>query len=169
MANKAKNAILNNMKGYQDGDRFGDTSKIAEFQELYIAEALDLVRQLKSILIKIGPAYEVLEKLAERPCAVRRCEGQTWKDIEADLSVIVNEEGRFEIALSEIITLNQISECQNEAEWVEEVGRVLRADPELSIDPDNAEVEDNIREFVEKNREDGRIVWSTRIGAPIMI
>jgi hypothetical protein len=168
-ANKAKGAILNNMKGYQDGDRFGDTSNIGEFQELYIAEALDLVRQLKSILIKIGPAYEVLEKLAERPCAVRRCEGQTWKDIEADLAVIVNEEGRFEIALSEIITLNQISECQNETEWIEEVGRVLRADPELSIDPDNAEVEDNIREFVEKNREDGRIVWSTRIGAPIMI
>lgn len=168
-AMKAKTTILNNMKGYQDGDRFGDTSNIGKYQEMFVAESLDLVRQLKSILIKIGPAYEVLEKLAERPCAIRRCEGQTWKDIEADLAVIVNEEGRFEIALSEIITLNQISECQDETEWIEEVGRILRADPELAIDPDNAEVEDTIREYVEKNREDGRLVWSTRIGAPIMI
>jgi len=168
-AQKAKDAILNNMKSYQDGDRFGDTSNIGKYQELYIAEALDLVRQLKAILIKIGPAYEVLEKLAERPCALRRCEGETWEQIEADLAVIMNEEGRMEVALSEIITLNQISECKDEAEWIEEVGRVLRTDPELAIDPDNATVEDNVREYVEKNKEDGRMVWSTRIGAPIMI
>jgi hypothetical protein len=75
----------------------------------------------------------------------------------------------MEVALSEIITLNQISECKDEAEWIEEVGRVLRTDPELAIDPDNATVEDNVREYVEKNKEDGRMVWSTRIGAPIMI
>lgn len=168
-AQRAKDAILNNMKSYQDGDRFGDTSHVGEFQELYIAEALDLVRQLKSILIKIGPAYEVLEKLAEKPCALRRCEGQTWQQIEEDLAVIVNEEGRFEIALSEIVTLNQISECKDETEWIREVGQALRSDPELAIDPDNAEVEDSVREFVEKNKEDGRMVWSTRIGAPIMI
>lgn len=168
-AEKVKATVLNNTKGYQEGDRFSNTSKMGEYQEILISESLDLVRQLKSILIKIGPAYEVMEKLAERPCALRRCEGQTWEDIERDLAVIVNEEGRLEIALSEIITLNQISECHNEKEWVEEVGRVLRTDPELSIDPDNAEVEDTIREFVEKNREDGRLIWSTRIGAPIMI
>jgi hypothetical protein len=111
----------------------------------------------------------VLEKLAEKPCALRRCEGETWEQIESDLAVIVNEEGKFERALAEIITLNQIAECRDEVEWVGEVGRVLRENPELAIDPDNAEVEDNIREFVNKNKEEGRMVWSSRIGAPIMI
>jgi hypothetical protein len=81
----------------------------------------------------------------------------------------VNEEGRLEIALSEIITLNQISECKDEEEWIAEVGRALRESPELEIDPDNAEVEDTIREYITNNKEDGRMVWSTRIGAPIMI
>lgn len=166
---KVKSALLNNMKGYQDGDRFSDTRNIHKYQDILVGESLDLVRQLKAILIKIGPAYEVLEKLAERPCAIRLCDGQTWEDIENDLQVIVNEEGQLEIALSEIITLNQVSECKDEAEWITEVGRVLRDDPELAIDEDNAEVEDTIRDYVEKNREDGRLVWSTRIGAPIII
>jgi hypothetical protein len=169
LSQRAKATILNNMGSYQSGNRFGDTSKIGEYQDLFVAEALDLVRQLKSILINIGPAYEVLEKLAEKPCALRRCSGETWEQIESDLAVIVNEEGKFERALAEIITLNQIAECRDEVEWVGEVGRVLRENPELAIDPDNAEVEDNIREFVNKNKEEGRMVWSSRIGAPIMI
>ena len=63
-AQKVKATLLNNMKGYQDGDRFGDTSSLYQHHDLLIGESLDLVRQLKSILIKIGPAYEILEKLA---------------------------------------------------------------------------------------------------------
>lgn len=166
-AQAAKTTILNNMKHWQDGDRFADTREIGKYQDVFMAEALDLARQLKATLIDIGPAFEVLEKLAERPCALRLCDGQTWEEIEEDLKVIVTEEGRFETELSEIIVLNQISECKNEAEWINEVGRVLRG--ALEIDPDNAEVEDDIRNYVERNKEEGRMVWSNRIGAPIMI
>lgn len=164
-----KEALLNNMKGYQDGDRFSDTRELYRYHEILVGESLDLVRQLKSILLGIGPAYEVLEKLAERPCALRRCEGQSWEDIEKSLEVIMNKEGRLDVALSEIVTLNQVSECKDLDEWIQVTGQILRKDPELGVDVDNAVVEDTIRLFVEKNREDGKLVWSTRIGSPIMI
>jgi hypothetical protein len=168
-ATVVKDAMLNNMKGYHDGDRFANTKNLPKYYDILIGESLDLVRQLKPILISIGPAYEVLEKLAERPCALRLVDGQTWDDIEKDLAVLMNEEGKMEVALSEIITLNQVSECKDMEEWVTEVGRILRETPDLAIDDDNAVVEDNIRSFVETNRDDGKLVWSTRIGAPIMI
>jgi hypothetical protein len=166
---EVKAALLNNMKGYQDGDRFSDTKNLPKYYDILIGESQDLVRQLKATLIEIGPAYEVLEKLAERPCALRRCDGQTWQDIENDLAVIMNEEGRLDVALSEIIVLNQVSECKDVDEWIQSVGQMLREDPELKIDVDNATVEDTVRTFVDKNREDGKLVWSSKIGGPIMI
>jgi hypothetical protein len=120
-------------------------------------------------LINIGPAYEVLEKLAERPCALRRCEGQSWEEIEKSLEIIMNEEGKLDVALSEIVTLNQVSECKDLDEWIQTTGQILRKDPTLEIDVDNAVIEDTIRDFIDKNREDGKLVWSNRIGSPIMI
>lgn len=166
---EVKAALLNNMKSYQDGDRFGDTRNLHKYYDILIGESLDLVQQLKSVLIKVGPAYEILEKLAERPIALRRCDGQTWKQIEKDLEIIVNSEGKLEIALSEIITLNQVAECKNLDEWVNAVGQVLRNDPCLNVEIDDLEVEETVLSFVEKNREDGKLVWSSRIGAPIII
>lgn len=168
-AREIKEAMLNNMKGYQDGDRFADTHRLHKHYDTLTGEALDLVRQLKSILIRIGPAYDVLEKLAERPCALRRVDGETWQQIEADLAVVVNEEDRLDIALSEIITLNQVCECKDLDEWIGTVGQILRNDPEMEIDPDNAVLEEKIGEYVTSKRDDGELVWSKRIGCPIMI
>jgi hypothetical protein len=173
---QVKSVLLNNTKGYQDGDRFADNRNLHQYKEILIEESLDLVRQLKSILIKIGPAYEVLEKLAERPCAIRRVEGQTWEQIEEDLQVIMNEEGRFEMAISEVITLNQITECKDLDEWTSEVTRILEDDPDLKedtagLDKDKIRVlrMERIKEYVEKKKEDGEIIWSQQIGAPIII
>ena len=168
-ANTVKAALLNNMKGYQDNDRFGNTKNLHKYYDILIGESLDLVRQLKSILINIGPAYEVLEKLAERPVALRRCEGQTWEQIENDLSVIVDKEGRLDIALSEIITLNQVTDCVDLDEWIQSVGRIINQNPELNIEDEDNITEDVVRSFVIKHREDGQLVWSTSIGSPIMI
>lgn len=168
-ARQVKDAILNNMKGYQDGDRFGDTRHLHKYYEILQSEATDLVQQLKNILIRIGPAYDVLERLAERPCALRRVDGDTWEQIEKDLEVKVGEEGRLEIALSEIITLNQVTECQHVEEWIATVGQMLRQDPEMGIDPDNAVLEEQIEEYVVGKRENGELVWSGRIGSPIII
>jgi len=166
---KIKSHLLNNMKGYQDGDRFGNTKNLHKYYDILVGESLELVQQLKAILINVGPAYEVLEKLAEKPIALRRCDGQTWDQIEKDLEVIVNSEGKIDIALSEIITLNQVSECKDLDEWITSVSTVLRNDQLMKLDDDDDSLEKSVLSFIEKNREDGKIMWSSRIGSPIMI
>lgn len=166
-AGEVKDSMLNNMKGYQDEDRFADTSNIHKYYNVLITESLDFVRQLKSILTKVGPAYEVLEKLAECPIAIRRCDGQTWAEIEEDLQIIMSKEDYFDVALSEIITLNQVSECKDFDEWTDTVSAILKED--IDLDTDGVEVGDNIRSFIEKNRDDGKLVWSNSIGGPITI
>jgi hypothetical protein len=165
---QVKSALLNNMKGYQDGDRLANNRDLHMYKDILVEESLDLVRQLKSILIKIGPAYEVLEKLAERPCAIRRVEGQDWKDIEEDLKVIMNEEGLFEMAVSEIVTLNQITECKDLDEWIKEVALVLEENPALK-EEGTSDKEEKVKKYVEKRKEDGEMIWSQQLGAPIII
>ena len=167
---EVKNALMNNVKDWNNEDRFSDTRNLHRYHEILISESMELVHQLKAVLIKVGPAYEVLEKLAERPVALRRVEGQTWEKIEKDLEVILTEEGKFDVALSEIITLNQVSDCDSMVEWVKEVSQVLRADPGLDLKAvKNEELTANVADFVERKQEDGKLVWSSRIKAPIMI
>ena len=165
-AQKVKDSLLNNMKGYQDGDRFSDTSKLSPYYGLLINESLELVRQLKHILIQIGPAYEVLEKLAEKPISLRRCEGQTWEQIENDLEVLINEEGRIEETIREIIDLRHISECKNVFEWIENVNNIIKGKSDIKTD---LALNDTISKFIETKCNNGELVWSDSIGAPVFI
>jgi hypothetical protein len=167
-AKEIKAHLLNNMKGYQDGDRFSDNRGLRKYYDILINEAIDLVQQLKPNLIKIGPAYDVLERLAERPCSIRRIEGQSWEQIEEDLKVVLNEQGALEVALREVIDLQCIRDCQNMEEWIQEVTRTLRNDSDLEISEEEL-VEDTISGFVYHKKEDGELLWSERIGAPIMV
>jgi hypothetical protein len=164
-----KEAMLNNNKSYQDGDRFSDTSRLYKYYDILIGESLDLVQQLKAILMKIGPAYDVLEKLAERPVALRRTDGETWEKIESDLQVKLNDEGKIELALSEIVTLNQITDCKDINEWVNVVEEILKGSPEIDLDGSGETLKSIIEDFVRRNEEVGQILWSTKIGAPIKL
>ncbi|MDX1314404.1 MAG: hypothetical protein R3356_02780 [Eudoraea sp.] len=168
-AEAVKETLLNNMKGYQDGDRFGDTSNLAQHYETLISESFDLISQVKHILMKIGPAYEVLEKLAEKPCSLRRCDGDDWAKIEADLAVPMTSEDHFTSKLAEIIDLRLVDQCTNEDEWIAEVGNLLRKDRELAIDPDDATVEDRISEYTNKKKNDGEMVFLDRVGSMALI
>lgn len=163
-AGKIKNAMMNNMKGYQDGDRFSDTSKLAKHHETLIAESFDMISQVKHLLMKLGPAYEILEKLAERPCALRRCDGETWEKIEEDLAVEMSIEDLFASKLAEIIDLRAIDQCATEAEWITEVGVILREDRELGVDSDDDTFEDKVIGYIERKKGEGEIVWLDRIG-----
>jgi len=168
-AQNIKKTLLNNMKGYQDGDRFGDTSELGQHYETLISESFDLISQVKHILMKLGPAYEVLEKLAERPCALRRCDGEDWTQIEKDLAVEVSAEDQFIHKLAEIIDLRLVDQCKDEMEWLREVSNLMREDKELNIDPDDDTVEDKIVEFVSKKKNDGEMVFLDRVGAMALI
>ena len=165
-AQKVKASLLNNMKGYQDGDRFSDTSNLSQYYSLLINESLELVRQLKHILIQIGPAYEVLEKLAEKPISLRRCEGQTWEQIENDLKVLINEEGYIEEAIREIIDLRHVSECKNISEWVENVNNIIKERSDIKTD---SNLDSAINKFIDTSCNNGELLWSNSIGAPVFI
>jgi len=168
-AEMIKSCMLNNMKGYQDGDRFADTSKLHKYYEDLISESLDLVRQLKHNLIKIGPAYQVLEKLAERPIALRRVDGNTWEQIEDELAIIMTEEGKFENTLSEIMDLRIIDECKTMQEWVKEVTGVIKQHPDVETKDSDEEIMKKVQYFVDMKKDDGELVWSEPIGAPVLL
>ena len=168
-AERVKSTLLNNMKGYQDGDRFGDTRNLSEHYETLISESFDLISQVKHILMRLGPAYEVLEKLAERPCALRRCDGEPWEKIEADLAVPMTAEDHFANKLAEIIDLRLVDQCQDEGEWVTEAGTLMREDKELNIDPDDDTIEDRITEYTSKKKNDGELVFLDRVGSMALI
>ena len=171
---RVKAELMNNMKGYQDGDRFSNTSSLSQYYDLLIGESFDLIRQLKHILIQIGPAYEVLEKLAEKPSALRRCEGHSWDQIEKDLEVIISKEGSIEEVVREVIDLRHISECKDFPDWIKNVSNIIEKGPtrkelELEINEVDLNLNDIITKFVNTKCNDGELVWSTPIGAPVFI
>lgn len=164
-AKEIKGAILNGMGDYK-GSRFGDTSRLPSYYETLKAESYDLCRQLKHILVRSGPAYHVLEKLAERPIALRRCDGERWEEIEGDLEVPMGEETAFEAKISEFVDLRLVDECQSLQEWVAAVTTALQEDPEIN-DPGN--LEEKIGSFVEDKRNEGEMVWSDTLGALVAV
>ena len=164
---RIKKALMNGTGGY-DGERFSDTSNLHKYYDILIGESLELVRQLKHILIKIGPAYQVLEKLAERPCGLRRCQGDSWDTIEKELAVFINEDDIFAQALVECIDLRYISECRDPEEWIAEIGKVLRENPELGLEGDPT-VEERISQIIDVKRGDGEVIWSDSLGTILML
>jgi hypothetical protein len=165
---KVKDAILNNVKGYQEGDRFSDTSKLYQYNKYLIAESLDLVRQLKHILIKIGPAYQVLEQLAESPIAIRRCNGDTWEKIETDLSVPTTNETELEATINEFIDLRLIDSCNSLSEWVTAVGKVIRQNTYAEVE-ETDNLEERVLNYVIDKKENGELIWSNTLGTAVLL
>lgn len=169
-ATEIKEVMMNNMKDYGAGDRFSDTSKLYKYYDILRRESMELVRQLKHILFKIGPAYEVLEKLAEAPCALRRIEGHTWEDIEKDLSVIVTEEDKLHVLLKEFIDLRLITECNGGLEeWITVVTENLGTEDRIDYEGTPQDLRMQIGDYIEGKMADGEIIWSNTLGAPIQI
>lgn len=168
-AQEVKKALLNNMKGYGDGDRWGNTKNLHKYYDTLIRESLELVHQLKHILISVGPAYQVLEQLAERPAALRRCDGQSWEEIEEAFAVPMTSEGIFEAKLNEFIDLRVVTECQNMEEWMEEINLAFQEDinPEMEIPVED--LPEHIKLFVNEKQADGEIIWSTKLGTVVRI
>ncbi len=168
-AKSIKNCLMNNNPESFDSTRFSDTSKLSKYYDILIGESLDLIGQLKHILIKMGPAYDILVKLAERPCSLRRCDGDTWETIEKDLEVLIDAEDRLAIAVTEYIDLRYVSECKDVDEWIATVGKGLSEDSSLDASADDVNIKDKIDEFIKIKRDDGEIIWSESLGTMIMI
>lgn len=168
-AKEIKQAILNNFPGPGNfgDDRFGDTSNVMKYADTLRADSYDLIRQLKHVLIKFGPSYQILEKIAEKPIALRRCDGQSWEEIEADLEVPMNEEGQFEMKMAEYIDLRLVDQCNSVEEWVKAVSLTLETDSDLTGDKEH--IEERVETYVELKRNEGELIWSDTLGSVVTV
>lgn len=164
-AQQAKNTIMNNMGGY-DGPRISDTSEAIHFREYFIEEGMDMLTQMKGILMRIGPAYDVLSKLILKPPALYRCEGISWADIEKDIEVVISQSGKLDNKLQEIIDLHLLEECENIDEWVKCATEIIQEENQNDIDELS---ENDVKDFTELKMRDGLIIWSDSIGSVISV
>jgi len=164
-AKAMKNIIMNGCGDYADSDRMSDTRKLLDHTGYFIDESLDLVNQMKSTLMKVGPAYDVLIKLAEKPVALRRIEGTSWEDIENALAVEMQNSDHLEVKLGEIIDLKLVDDCKSAEEWMEEVQKCLSESNDMNDEIDKSEIES----FVDIKMREGELIWSESTGCMMAV
>lgn len=138
-------------------DRNANTAMLHPYIPWLRENTIELINFLKPELHGLGPAYEILMSLANRPCSARLINGDTWEKIEADLM----EEAGFkrgrgsEDDIREVVDLAGIVDCESVADWVEEVAAHLGQDPAV------------VSDVVSQMTRSGRYRWSQPIGALI--
>lgn len=167
-AKAIKKSLLNNMKDW-GSDRFSDTSNLLRYQDVLIGQSYELIQQLKHILMNIGPAYSVLEKLAERPIAIRRVKGEDWAGIEESLSEQQEVENEIHRMVDEYVDLRIVNECSSEKEWLEELKNALLKDEGSDIKIEEDILMQNIEEYVCIKKNDGYLIWSEKLGSFVRI
>jgi hypothetical protein len=158
-AYEVKEALMNNT-GDWDSKRFSNTSNLSKYYEVLITESFDLLSQVKHILMKQGPAYDVLEKLADKPCALRLCDGNSWDKIERDLAVQMTEDDKIANKISEVIDLRELTKCKDEKSWISKVCKIVAEEA-----PDDADIEERVCCFIEKRKRDGEVIFLEKIGS----
>jgi len=177
---EVKDALMNNTasweEGNKEGGRFSDTSRLPEYVKTLTSESFELISHLKHILAQIGPAYEVLEKLAEAPCSVGRCDGKSWKEIEDALKVELTEEGVLDYEIKRIIDTRQFTGIVSMDVWVNEVASFIAENKNSGIVELNLKgannfllVEEKVRQYIGDKQINGEILWANKIGSVIHI
>jgi hypothetical protein len=143
-----------------DGSRHADTSGIGTSIPFLRESSRELVQLLKPELYNMGPAFNILMDLAEKPCSLRLIEGDSWDKIESDLygpyiKAEVQHDYASEEEVRELIDLAGIVECENVNTWVEEVSANLGQDPQ------------QVEGTVEGLLSSGNYRWSEAIGSLI--
>lgn len=137
-------------------NRKADTTRLMPYLGWLRENTKELINFLKPELSNLGPAYEILLSLAERPCSIRLVEGDSWQKIESDLMASSQvEKQSFENDIRQLVDLAGIVDCENVDMWVEEVAAYLGESP--------AEVADSVSRMVRS----GNYRWSAPIGALI--
>jgi len=172
-ANTVKNALMNNNSSWEEGNkngRFSNTSNLHKYTNILVAESFELISQLKHILAKVGPAYDILEKLAEIPCSIRRCDGTEWSEIEKQLEVQLSEEGKFEYEINKLIDTRGIAKVTSLNEWATKVAEVLQINEDLELTNESVEeITDKVTSHVEEKQNNGEMIWAEKIGSMITI
>ncbi len=148
------------MRSWGD-ERYANTSGLREHIPWLQGNARELIQLLKSELSHLGPAYDILYSMAERPLSLRRVDGDSWEKIEHDLygdyaaAQSRNTPGDDSMAIQELIDLTTIYECANLEEWEGEVA--------ASLGKEVSDIHDIVRALIDS----GEYRWSEPIGGVI--
>lgn len=167
-AKNMKESIMNN-KGDWGGQRFSDTSNISKYEDDLREEALDLIRQVKHILIQKGPSYDVLENIAMNPFSYRIEAGDSWEDIERQLRVEKIEEDKDSFAkfVDEIIDLRGATGEANVNSWIKNVASMVIEEGVCEKAPES--IENDVELYINMKQDMGELLWSTSLGTFVAI
>lgn len=110
-------ACLLNNNGSYSGPRVSDTSNFEPYRERVRQQANELIDLLKVELKKHGPALQILRDLADMPCSMRLCRGDSWDKIESDLNRDFDLETKSVKTLMSLVDICYIDECDTLEEW----------------------------------------------------
>lgn len=140
-------------------NRLADTSRLMPYIPWLRENASEMIQWLKPELSNLGPAYDILLSLADKPCSMRLSEGQSWQQIESSLYAPFQkgEENGILRAdeIREVVDLAGIVDCAHLEMWIEEVSAYLGQKPPV------------VAEVVHRLIQDGELRWSDPIGALI--
>jgi len=121
--------------------------------------ALEMVTWLKPELSNLGPSFDVLTALADKPCSLRLIDGDTWQKIENDLYAPFAHEAQGQILnadeLREAVDLGSVMDCDHLEMWIEEVAAYLGQHPPA--------VADAVHQLIRN----GEFRWSDPVGSLI--
>jgi hypothetical protein len=148
------------MRGWGD-ERHANTGGLEPFVPWLQGNAKELIQLLKPELSHLGPAYDILYSMSERPLSIRRSAGDSWEKIEEDLYgeyaalQARSSSGDDRMAIQEIIDLTSIYECGNLEEWEGEVA--------ASLGKEVSDIQEIVRDLINS----GEYRWSEPIGGVI--
>ena len=164
-AKTIKQSILNNRNSWNESKepsgRMADTSTLYKHYDILIDESLEMIHQVKHILNTIGPSYDVLTAIAERPVALRRADGASWEEIEQTIAIPLNQATLFETSVDELISLRIVTECKDVNEWKIEITHELSREHD-DMGPDDLKY--NLSNYVESSFNEGKFLWSETLG-----
>lgn len=163
-----KQSIMNNI-GDWGAERFSNTKELHKYVDDFKEESFDLLQQVKHILIQKGPAYDVLNSIAEEPIAYRRQKGQDWNSIENDLQTddFCTGEDEFTKFIDEIVDLRGISGAKNFNVWLEKVAEIMQQ--EKITDKDIEDIKTDVECYVNDKQDVGEFLWSKSLGTIVAI
>ena len=140
-------------------NRTADTSGLTPHIPWLRGNALEMINWLKPELSNLGPAYDILVSLADKPCSMRLIEGHNWAQIENDLYAPFAQGGSGQILnaeeIREAVDLGSVMDCDHLEMWIEEVAAYLGQNPPA--------VADAVHQLIQN----GEFRWSDPVGSLI--
>jgi len=148
-AHHIEHLLLNNDGDY-NGKRHSNTEELGMYIPVLQEQAGELVKLLHGYLSNHPGTYEVLQALAQKPCSIRRTEGDPWDKIEHDLAIQHEDESKK--GLLTLLDTTAITECITLQEWVNEAS----LETKIPVDTINKQVNQMVSS--------GEAYWTDALG-----